>query len=247
MFASIRAIGAAFLDILFPAQCAACKKLLPRRAVHPALCETCWNSIEIASGFSCPMCRRRLYDLKIRCHPEAKFILAAAADFSCAPVRELIHALKYKYVRDAALSAAELIARYSIKNNVLAQAGKKGGTLLALPIPLHRMRERQRGFNQASLILRRTLELLENKNILLEEGNLVRTRNTGSQTEQPSYERRSANIRGCFALLRPERIAGRNILLLDDVSTSGATMTEAARVLKNAGARRIVALTVARA
>ena len=143
----------------------------------------------------------------------------------------------------AAQPLAGLLYSYLIKTRLLETVP---GAII-VPIPLHRSRARRRGFNQAELIARSLLSLVSEPKSGLETENLVRIRNTASQTSRRTYDSRKENIAGCFRVLHPERVNGKTILLLDDVYTSGATMSEAVSVLKSAGAHRIIALTVARA
>lgn len=108
---------------------------------------------------------------------------------------------------------------------------------LAVPVPLHRAKRRARGFNQAAEIARHlTIPAIDA---------LKRTRATTSQTDLPA-EARHANVRNAFALRRCVDITGRVVVLVDDVSTTGATLEACARVLLDAGAREVRALTAAR-
>jgi len=234
------------LDILFPPQCVSCRVRLAREVsgALPVICEACFSSIEIYNGFSCPACGKRLYEPHLSCHRDACFIVASAAPFSSSALQALIHALKYQSCRAAVLPLATLLQTYAVKTRLFDILPE---TLKIIPIPLHPRRERRRGFNQAELIARSLLASLPDPRPELETGNLIRIRNTPSQVERKTYEGRLQNVTGAFRLLSPERVSGKTIILLDDVYTSGATMTEAARVLKEAGARRIVALTVAKA
>jgi ComF family protein len=109
-------------------------------------------------------------------------------------------------------------------------------------VPLHPRRERERGFNQASLLARRVGRAWR---CPVADGVLARTVPTPSQTELDARARR-ANVRGAFRLRRPERIVGRHVVLVDDILTTGATLSECARCLREGGAARVGALTVAR-
>jgi ComF family protein len=119
--------------------------------------------------------------------------------------------------------------------------GLTGGIDLIVPVPLHRKRLRQRGFNQALLL---SFQVSRAFNIPLSIDNLVRIRATRPQVEL-SGEERIHNVRGAFALKRPDRFEGRVVMLVDDVFTTGATMNECAAVLKEGGAAHINALTLA--
>lgn len=110
---------------------------------------------------------------------------------------------------------------------------------MLIPVPLHPRRLRQRGFNQALLLAQAFPE------VRLERELLVRIRHTPPQTGLNPKERRD-NVKGAFALRRPEAVAGKKVVLVDDVYTTGATVRECARLLKKAKAQRVEVLTVAR-
>jgi ComF family protein len=112
-----------------------------------------------------------------------------------------------------------------------------------MPVPLHKKRLRQRGFNQALLL---AYGISKKYGLTLSFDNLARTRHTKPQVELSGKDR-IANVAGAFSLRRPEMLAGRSVVLVDDVFTTGATLNECSRVLKDAGATRVMALTLARA
>ena len=121
---------------------------------------------------------------------------------------------------------------------MMASAGDLvSGVNLVVPVPLHRRRRRARGFNQAEELARHLG--LEWKNVLR------RTRATSSQTDLPAA-RRHANVRNAFSLERSHAVDGLTVLLVDDVSTTGATLNACAVALRRAGARDVRALTAAR-
>jgi ComF family protein len=113
---------------------------------------------------------------------------------------------------------------------------------VAIPVPLHKKRLRQRGFNQSLLLAHGVSERFM---IPLNYDNLIRSRYTRPQVELSGIER-AENVRGAFNLLRPAEICEKKILLIDDVFTTGATMNECAKVLKDAGASTVTVLTLAR-
>jgi len=117
---------------------------------------------------------------------------------------------------------------------------------LVVPVPLHSSKLRQRGFNQAELIARAALLNDEWRHLQLETKALVRYRETVSQAGLTRHQRRQ-NIRGAFRVRKPALVKDRNILLVDDVFTTGATVSECARVLLRAGAHSVQVATVARA
>jgi ComF family protein len=157
-------------------------------------------------------------------------------------LRDLIHLLKFQQVRPAAAVLGRLLAE-TIAN--LEQA-MPVGRIAVVPVPLHRRKQAQRGFNQAEMIARGALQQLARpKRFDLCTGVLLRERNTESQIGLTSHQRRK-NLRGAFAVSDPTRIVKRDILLIDDVLTTGTTASECARVLLRAGAARVWVATAAR-
>lgn len=118
-----------------------------------------------------------------------------------------------------------------------------GGIDLIVPVPLHVKRLRERGFNQALILIRKWAK---QEQIIFDGLTLYRNRWTEPQTTLSRIERWK-NIKGAFSLRHPGRIKGRKILLVDDVYTTGATVNECARVLMKAGAKFVDVLTLARA
>ncbi|MCJ7502755.1 MAG: hypothetical protein MUP80_06825, partial [Acidobacteriia bacterium] len=121
---------------------------------------------------------------------------------------------------------------------------------ILVPVPLHSSRERERGFNQAELLAQGLARGLARAREIgaprLEAGCLRRTRATAPQTGL-SLRARQENVRGVFSVVRPERVRERVVVLVDDVMTTGATLSACAQALKAAGARAVLALTLARA
>ncbi len=162
-------------------------------------------------------------------------------------LRDLIHLLKFQQVRPAAAvlgrMLAETIADLDEAIPVGTGLSQKIGVV---PVPLHVRKQAQRGFNQAEMIARNALKQLSRpKRFELATGVLVRRRETGSQIGLTRHQRRE-NLRGAFAVNDPTRIVNRDILLIDDVYTTGTTASECARVLRRAGAARVWVATVAR-
>jgi ComF family protein len=162
-------------------------------------------------------------------------------------LRDLIHLLKFQQVRPASAALGRVLAE-TIAN--LEQAMPAGTlfskTITVIPVPLHTRKQAQRGFNQAEMIARDALKQLSRpKRFDLCSGVLLRRRETGSQIGLTRHQRRE-NMRGAFAVSDPTRILNCDILLVDDVYTTGTTASECARVLRRAGAARVWVATVAR-
>ncbi len=180
----------------------------------------------------CGLCRRI----------EPPFARAAAYGSYESGLRELIHLLKFDGVRPA----ANVLGRMLAEAITTLEPGFPAETIAVVPVPLHRTRFHQRGFNQAELIARLAIKLKHAQNqFRLCRGVLQRKRETASQIGLTSHQRR-ANLRGAFAVAQPELIKGREVLVIDDVLTTGATVSECARVLRRAGATKVWVATVAR-
>jgi ComF family protein len=157
-------------------------------------------------------------------------------------LRELVHLLKYEGVRPAA----------NVLGLMLAEAIRKIEPALPpvvvplIPVPLYRAKLRRRGFNQAELIARAALKVHScDGRLKLYPNLLIRKRDTASQIGLTSHQRRE-NLRGAFVIKSCEAVKGHEVLLMDDVYTTGATVSECARVLRRAGATKVWVATVAR-
>jgi len=165
-------------------------------------------------------------------------------------LRDLIHVLKFQQVRPAAAVLGRMLAETIANLEQAMPAGTSSSsrtmTIAVVPVPLHTRKQAQRGFNQAEMIARSALKQLSRpKRFALCTGVLVRRRETGSQIGLTRHQRRE-NLRGAFAVSDPARILNCNILLVDDVYTTGTTASECARVLRRAGAGQVWVATVAR-
>ncbi|MDP3052931.1 MAG: ComF family protein [bacterium] len=236
----ITKLGNFVLDLIFPPICFVCRKRMDIKESKSFICFSCFQKIKINSAAFCPVCSRRLPENKKTCHQESQFILAAAGFYGDEILDPLITLLKYQKIKQAAIPLGEILSKYL---NNLTAGGLEIKDFLIIPVPLHWRKERQRGFNQANLIadcLSKNTGLPVAKNIL------KRIKNTASQVELKDKDKREINVLGCFEVAKPELVSGKNIILLDDVFTTGATMREAASVIKKSGARKIIGLVVAK-
>jgi ComF family protein len=150
--------------------------------------------------------------------------------------------LKYNQVRPA----ANVLGRMLMEAVEDLQPLFGDTELLVVPVPLHSTKLRQRGFNQSELIARAALKVKPSAGrFQLTLGLLERRRETKSQIGLSRHQRRE-NIRGAFVVTRPLEMAGREVLLVDDVFTTGTTVSECARILRRAGASKVYVATVAR-
>jgi predicted amidophosphoribosyltransferase len=218
--------------VLFPSECRICSEPLVIISRLP-VCAECLASVHAIAGGMCSVCGERLLSAYAvsedhgapRCglcrRLEPPFVRAVAYGSYEGAVRELIHLLKYHRVKPAA-------------------------AIVVIPVPLYRGKRNQRGFNQASLIAAAALKHPTARvRLHLLEDVLLRRRETKSQIGLTSHQRRE-NLRGAFVVARPDQIKGREVLLVDDVYTTGTTVFECTRVLRRAGATRVWVATVAR-
>ena len=255
---------------LFPSDCRLCGAALTEVSRLPVCC-ACVGSIHRIEVKVCAVCGELVSSSasepgEIRCglcqRARLPFARAVAYGSYDGGLRGLIHLLKYERVRPAAEALGGLLAE-AMAGLKFASAEKAA---LVVPVPLASGRERQRGFNQAEEIARAAVRhwgrrgavagetktaqarasVPHSRNELeLNTSALRRTRETESQTGLTRHQRR-LNLRGAFAAARPEEIAGREIILVDDVYTTGTTAYECARVLRRAGAAEIYVATAAR-
>jgi len=232
----------ALLDFLFPPLCHVCRAFIPDAGpLH--ICPACRERMPRVEGPLCPVCGIPFIGAGGdhpcgRCIKEPPaFDAARAALLYEGYGRDLIHAFKYRHKthlrRPLALMAAECLGEF-----VMSRTPD-----LMVPVPLHVRRLRSRGFNQAVLlgeVLARTWRLP------LARRALARIRWTEPQINLAAHERRD-NVKGAFRVTAPAVVAGKRVLLLDDVLTTGSTVEECSRVLKRSGAAEVTVVTVARA
>lgn len=231
------------LDLIFPPLCHACGEFIPAAGdLH--LCPSCRQEADTLVSPLCSRCGIPFLTEKGIDHTcgdciadPPPFDAARAAVPFQDPIKGLIHRFKYEHRvqlrRPLALLTAELLAPFAAEF----------APDLIVPVPLHVRRLRSRGFNQALLIA----ELLSKKwDIPLSRRGLRRIRWTEPQITLSAAEREK-NVKGAFQVRKPPEIAGRRVLLVDDVYTTGSTVAECCRTLKKAGADKVFVVTVARA
>ena len=258
---------------LFPSDCRLCGAALTEVSRLP-VCAACVGSIRRIEAKTCAVCGELVSsaeaggtgEVEVRCgmcqRARLPFARAVAYGSYDGALRGLIHLLKYDRVRPAGGLLGRMLAEAMAE--LKFASGEKAP--LVVPVPLWAGRERQRGFNQATEIARAALKYWKGRGTVAGETKtaqartpvphgprmmelntsvLGRTRETQSQTGLTRHQRR-ANLRGAFAVRRPEQIAGREIILVDDVYTTGTTASECARVLRRAGAAEVYVATAAR-
>jgi ComF family protein len=219
------------LDLLFPQWCvgcgregaficSSCYRRLPR--IMPPLCPLCGKPQP--SGILCPSC--------IGWRAEIDGI-RSPFQFD-GVMHQAIYQLKYGNIRALAAPLAGLLHDYLTENPVPGEA--------LVPVPLHRKRLRERGYNQSGLLAR---ELSRLTGMPVVDDCLIRQRHTPPQAKTPNVDERRSNVTNAFTC-RDQRLRNKQVLLIDDVSTSGATLNACAAALKAAGAASVWGLALAR-
>lgn len=227
------------LDLLFPKFCLVCGK------EEDYLCLDCFSLIDIAKRQYCPFCfpPKPVADGKT-CdyHKRTKTLkgLFCPASYDNFIVKNLINQFKYHYVKDLAKPISDLIIAHFV--NLESLPTKKNDNIILIPVPLYRKKLKQRGFNQAEEIAK---ELSKSLKIPLFSNVLSKIKPTLSQVGL-KQEQREENIKGVFFCQNPEIIKDKTIFLVDDIFTTGSTMEECAKTLKQAKAKEIWGIAAAR-
>jgi ComF family protein len=234
MFTSLhrtaRRIFLPLLDFFYPPVCLACNKLMPDGRDH--VCEECWSSIRTVQK-----------DLALYQETRGKLLASGVIDDLAASFvfekegsfQHIAHALKYSGIQSLGLELGrrlgEVINAWDLRADAL------------VPIPLHKRKLRERGYNQAELIARGVSSVTK---IPVRAGLVGRKRFTQTQTALSSEERQK-NVKGAFELNVSDfsQIRDRTFILIDDVITTGSTIEACARELRRAGAVRVIAASSA--
>ncbi len=247
---------------LFPAFCVLCSEPLLRFSPHP-VCQSCFDRLTLQTGTLCYRCGEDL-GLASFSTGDPRFSAIPHEDQLCRPcrlaspafrravafgvyegeLRELIHLLKYRRMTTLARVLGDRLSQ------TVAALPELADSLLIVPVPLHRTRRRTRGFNQTEGIARGVaagLSKTGRKRQIVHAPNLLQRRRATESQASLSARARRRNLKGAFFVPRPERVAGRHLLLVDDIYTTGATARVCSQVLMRAGAASVVVATVARA
>ena len=228
------------LDLLYPPRCQVCHRFAPEpfcpeclaavTLIRPPVCCHCGTPLDpMAQGpDECAECRsaKRTPISRVR-----------SAGVYQGPLRQAILALKFGGKRALALPLAKILAEL-----YLSGLCKSSDFDCVCPVPLDRQRQRERGFNQAQLLARYFSETV---GLPLRDDLLQRVRPTLPQAMLPT-EQRSKNVRGAFALTPHAEVKDARVLLVDDVYTTGSTLKECARILRQGGATEVCVITLAR-
>lgn len=219
-FAKIRKI---ILDILFPIECLGCGKS------DVWLCNECFQKLPLNKNYFEPL------DF-LPSYLDGFFI---ASDWENKILQDVIHKFKYNFVQELSEPLSDLLIK---KMELIFEIYDELRNFILIPVPLHKRRLLWRGFNQAEILAQPVAEKFQME---LDNNLLKRVKNTSPQVKLKS-EQRAKNIQGAFGLNCRKVAMPRSYLLIDDVITTGATMNEIAKVLKENGAKRVWALALAR-
>ena len=249
LIARLEPWGRALLDVVFPRTCLVCDDPLApegREGLREWFCPGCEAGLPRLEAPFCQVCGEPYggaIEREFRCSNCAgrrfAFQFAVSAFRASEGIRGLVH--RFKYGRESHLrEALAALLRHALDDPRLA--AEPLGEWVLVPVPLHRTKEADRGFNQSRELCR---ALSRQTGVPVVEG-LRRVRVTATQASL-NREERLRNMRGAFAPRAGAEVRGRRVLLVDDVLTTGATTNECARVLRrDAGAEKVVVITVAR-
>ncbi|MFC1864720.1 ComF family protein [Chloroflexota bacterium] len=224
-------LGGMALNFLFPQRCVGCGK------EGSFLCYSCRSSLARIMPPLCPKCGRPqpsgiLCPSCVSCQAEIDGIRSPFRFEGV--IRQAIHWQKYRNIRALAAPLAQMLNDYLITNPVPGE--------VLVPVPLHRKRLRERGYNQSVLLAR---ELGKLTNLPVVDDCLIRQRHASPQARTSTLDERRSNVADAFTGCA-QRLRDKQILLIDDVSTSGATLNACAVALKGAGATSVWGLVLAR-
>lgn len=233
------------LTLFFPVRCAVCEKETEGMKKNKLICSACLKSFTPSTSFYCPLCQAKSIDggVCFSCLPLAKGKfhldrLFTPFSYKEPAIRKTIKSFKYDFIERLVEPIGRLMAKYLEK--ISNETDFKN--FVIVPVPLHKLRFNRRGYNQSELV---AFEISKFLNLGIATDLMAKVRSTKDQASLKE-EIRTENIEGAFVCLKPEGVPGKKIMLVDDVYTTGATMNECARVLKESGAAEVWGLAIAR-
>jgi len=225
------------LDIIFPIKCLGCG------LEGKWLCSQCLGQIKLRERQACPKCFKENSQGVFceKCQVASKMSgIVVAATYEDKLLQKAVHHLKYKYVRGLAKPLAEVLEKGF--NQWQEEYNGNLSEIILLPVPLHKKRQRARGFNQTFLLARSLSNKLQ---VEVADKVLVRVKNTSSQTKHNLLTRRK-NIKNAFVLERQTDLKGKIVFIVDDVCTTSATLEECAKEVAKARPQEIWGMVLAR-
>ena len=231
MLPQLAELKGAALSFLFPQRCVGCGR------EGDYICHSCRISLTKIEPPVCPLCGRPQSGGLVcsGCYNWQADIDGIRSAFRFdGVIRKAIHEFKYQNLRAIASTLAQLMNEYLVANPIPGE--------VLVPVPLHNKRLRERGYNQSGLLAKELGHLAE---LTVNDSCLVRNIYNLPQAKTSNVEERRHNVKGIFTC-RGDALKGKDVLLIDDVATSGATLNACATALKLAGARSVWGLTLAR-
>lgn len=231
------------LDLLFPIHCIGCRTLSNR---YPYLCKHCFASLSVHRASECIGCKQPSllgYTCNLCQADNAVDQLVIIAPYNQPILEKLVTLYKYHFIPSLVSSLFALTKKYLHQMFNRQRMNILRDNPLLVPVPLSRRRMNWRGFNQAELLAE---QLSKTFQISMASEALSRIRHTTPQVQAKDRAIRLENLARAFYCPTPNEVQGRNIILIDDVCTTGTTLNECAKVLKSAGAHRVTALVIAR-
>jgi len=228
---AIKTLGG-LLDLIFPPRCVVCKEFS-----RELVCSSCWGKVTLIDGDVCQYCGKPTLRPVARCRDcrgkRFYFDWAVSVWHYSGTGKDIIHALKYENAR----RLAPVLARQALDKLPVSEVFD-----FITWVPLHRSKKAMRGYNQSEIVAKElaAMEEVEAKKII------KRIRKTSDQNKLAPPKRRT-NVSGAFKLNGSAEISGKRILIVDDVYTTGSTVNECCKTMKDEGAARIGVLTLARA
>ncbi len=209
------------LNILFPIFCIGCKEK------------------------DTPLCRKCIESILPSTQNINQSEIISIFNYKNTTTKKAIQFLKYKNNKSIgkifARSLYDVILEELAEQNIFSNFSNP----ILIPIPLSKKRLKERGFNQSEIIAQEMSFIDKNSSFTLITNVLYKIKDTPSQVSIKDREKRLRNLQGCFSVKVPNKIKGRNIILIDDVTTTGATIKEARKTLLKSGAKKVIAFTIA--
>jgi ComF family protein len=238
------------LNFIFPIYCPDCNKFISSDK-NIFICEKCFQKIVINSNIYCPFCFKKHFtnkyfseknDFLIEncefCYKKCSLdLIGFATNYKNPVIRKLIHGYKYRFAKKISLTLSKIVIQYLENFSFL------NGNWILISIPLHKKRKNWRGFNQSYEIAK---IIGKEFNIPVLNDVLIRVKNTKPQAEIKNSKQRKENLKKAFDIKNRELIENKNLILIDDVYSSGSTLISASKLLKENKSKNIIGITIAR-
>lgn len=208
------------LKLLFPEKCVGCKK------VGSLLCELCLQKTKSAER-------------------ETARHITAVFDYREPTIKRALWELKYSKKKNIGKIVGEYMYESKLEEIADIKIFSIGLPIIVTPVPLSKKRLKERGYNQAEIIAKSFIKNAPEKLFVLRTDLIIKKKDTLAQARIKNRKERLANISGAFTLVKEDEVKGRTIIVIDDITTTGGTITEIIKLLKDAGAKKVVGFAVA--